>query len=60
VLALFAELGVTVDPADVDVMNTHSYVNVPASEADRICHGLSGKDRNGRPLICERARPRRR
>jgi ATP-dependent RNA helicase DeaD len=60
VLALFAELGVTVNPADIDVMNTHSYVNVPASEADRICHGLSGKDRNGRPLICERARPRRR
>jgi ATP-dependent RNA helicase DeaD len=60
VLALFAELGVTVSPADIDVMNTHSYVNVPASEADRLCERLSGRDRNGRPLLCERARPRRR
>ncbi|HEY0711749.1 MAG TPA: DEAD/DEAH box helicase, partial [Polyangia bacterium] len=60
VLALFAELGVTVSPADIDVMNTHSYVNVPASEADRLCERLSGRDHNGRPLLCERARPRRR
>jgi ATP-dependent RNA helicase DeaD len=60
VSALFADLGVNVTPADIDLMNTHAYVNVPAVEADRLCAGLSGRDRNGRPLLCERARPRRR
>jgi hypothetical protein len=60
VSALFADLGVNVAPTDIDLMNTHAYVNVPAVEADRLCAGLSGRDRNGRPLLCERARPRRR
>jgi hypothetical protein len=41
-------------------MNTHSYINVPAGEAERLCMALSGRDRQGRKLSCEPARPRRR
>lgn len=44
----------------IEVMNTHSYVNVPADEADRLCAAVTGKERGGRRLICERARPPKR
>ncbi|HVR63037.1 MAG TPA: DbpA RNA binding domain-containing protein, partial [Polyangia bacterium] len=44
----------------LDVMNTHTYINVPAADADRICATLTGKELGGRELICERAKPRRR
>jgi ATP-dependent RNA helicase DeaD len=60
VAGIFGELGVTVPPADIEVMNTHSYINVPAGEAERLCMALSGRDRQGRRLSCEPARPRRR
>jgi len=49
-----------VPPGDIEVMNTHSYINVPAGEAERLCMALSGRDRQGRKLSCEPARPRRR
>lgn len=60
VAALFEELGVTVPPEDIELMNTHSYINVPPGEAERLCTALSGRERQGRRLSCEPARPRRR
>ena len=44
----------------MDIMNTHTYLNVPPDDADRICTALSGKQVAGRDIICERAKPRRR
>jgi len=41
-------------------MNTHTYINVDAGEAERLCAALSGKEHGGRTLLCERARPPRR
>jgi hypothetical protein len=41
-------------------MNTHTYLNVPVADADRICAALTGKQLGERDLVCERARPRRR
>jgi DbpA RNA binding domain len=60
VAALFGELGVAVPPEDIEVMNTHSYINVPPGDAERLCTSLSGRERQGRRLSCEPARPRRR
>jgi ATP-dependent RNA helicase DeaD len=60
VAGLFKELGVAVPAENIEVMNTHSYVNVPAGEAERLCTSLSGIERQGRRLSCEPARPRRR
>jgi ATP-dependent RNA helicase DeaD len=60
VAALFSELGVSIPPADIEVMNTHSYINVPPADAERLCTSLSGRERQGRRLSCEPARPRRR
>jgi hypothetical protein len=45
---------------DVDVMNTHTYLNVAPDDADPIITALTGKEMGGRQLICERAKPRRR
>ena len=45
---------------DVDVMNTHTYLNVAPGDAERIIATLTGKEMGGRQLICETAKPRRR
>jgi ATP-dependent RNA helicase DeaD len=45
---------------DVDVMNTHTYLNVAPADADRIIAAVTGKEMGGRQLICETAKPRRR
>jgi hypothetical protein len=47
-------------PAELDIMNTHTYINVPAEEATRVCEALTGKELGGRSLVCEPAKPRRR
>jgi ATP-dependent RNA helicase DeaD len=60
VVGLLATEGVTVGPGDLDVMNTHTYVNVPPADAERLCAALAGKQHNGRALVCEPARPPRR
>jgi hypothetical protein len=60
VAALIAETGVAVGPGDLDVMNTHTYVNVAAGDAERLVAALTGKQHNGRALVCEPARPPRR
>ena len=55
---LRAHAGVTA-VEEIDVMNTHTYLNVAAGDADSICGALNGKQIGDRELVCERARPRR-
>jgi ATP-dependent RNA helicase DeaD len=57
---LLSSTGVTVPAAAIDTMNTHSYINVTSAEADKLCAGLAGRERNGRSVVCEPARPPRR
>jgi hypothetical protein len=57
---LLSAEGIAVGPADLDVMNTHTYVNVPSADAERVRTALTGKVHNGRALVCEPARPPRR
>jgi ATP-dependent RNA helicase DeaD len=47
-------------PPELDIMNTHTYINVPAEDAARVCEALTGKELAGRALVCEPAKPRRR
>jgi ATP-dependent RNA helicase DeaD len=47
-------------PAVLDIMNTHTYINVPSEDAARVCAALTGKELAGRELVCEPAKPRRR
>ncbi len=60
VRGLLAEAGASVAPENIDLMNTHSYINVPAVDAERLSAALSAREHNGRKLQCEPARPRRR
>jgi len=48
------------DVKDIDVMNTHTYLNVAPADAERIIAAVSGKELAGRQLVCETAKPRRR
>ena len=57
---LFSAAGLDIPPEDIDVMNTHSYINVPAGDAERMCAAINGQERQSRILNCEPARPRRR
>jgi hypothetical protein len=52
--------GVALPPSDIELMNTHSYINVPPDAADTLCQKMNGRLFNGRAIICERARPPRR
>jgi ATP-dependent RNA helicase DeaD len=56
---LLQEHAAIVEVPDIDVMNTHTYLNVANDDADRICLALTGKRIGERDLVCERARPRR-
>jgi ATP-dependent RNA helicase DeaD len=49
-----------VDVSEVDVMNTHTYLNVAPADAERVVAALAGKEIAGRQLVCESAKPRRR
>ncbi len=44
----------------VDVMNTHTYLNVAPADSDRVVAALAGREVSGRQIICEAAKPRRR
>jgi ATP-dependent RNA helicase DeaD len=46
--------------SDVEVMNTHTYLNVAPADATRISDALTGQELGGRQLVCEPAKPRRR
>jgi hypothetical protein len=48
------------DVKDIDVMNTHTYLNVAPADAERIITSVTGKELGGRQLVCETAKPRRR
>lgn len=50
----------TVDVSEIDVMNTHTYLNVAPADAEKIVGALTGKEMSGRQLVCEQAKPRRR
>jgi hypothetical protein len=60
VAALLGAEGVTLPAEQIEVMNTHTYLNVPSEDAERLCAALTGKERAGRTLACEPARPPRR
>ena len=49
-----------VDVSEIDVMNTHTYLNVAPADAERVVAALTGKEIGGRQLVCESAKPRRR
>jgi len=48
------------DVSEIDVMNTHTYLNVAPADAEKIVGALTGKEMSGRQLVCEQAKPRRR
>jgi len=56
---LSAHVG-AVDVSEVDVMNTHTYLNVAPADAEKVVAGLAGKELAGRQIVCETAKPRRR
>jgi len=58
VAQLAASVGITLALHDIDVMNTHTYLNVDNADSDRLVEAMNGRERQGRTLICERARPR--
>jgi hypothetical protein len=60
VASLLGGEGLTVPAGDIEVMNTHTYVNVEAGLAERLCAALTGKEHAGRRLLCEPARPPKR
>jgi ATP-dependent RNA helicase DeaD len=57
---LLTSAGVAVPAAAIDTMNTHSYINVSTADGEKLCAGLVGRERNGRAISCEPARPPRR
>jgi ATP-dependent RNA helicase DeaD len=60
IVSLLASTGVAVPATSIDTMNTHSYINVDSADGEKLCAGLVGKERNGRAIMCEPARPPRR
>jgi len=60
VAELLSSGGVPVPTSDVELMNTHSYVNVAREVAQGLCAAVNGRDFNGRAITCEPARPPRR
>jgi ATP-dependent RNA helicase DeaD len=60
VAEMLSSSGTVVPVADVELMNTHCYVNVAKETAETLCAGLSGRSHNGRAVVCEPARPPKR
>jgi len=60
VAEMLSSSGATVPAGDVELMNTHCYVNVASEAAEILCSGVHGKSHNGRAVICEPARPPKR
>jgi hypothetical protein len=57
---MLSSSGVTVPATDVELMNTHSYVNVARDAAEALCTAMNGKSHNNRAVVCEPARPPKR
>jgi hypothetical protein len=51
---------VPVPVSDVELMNTHCYINVSREVADTLCAKVNGQLYSGRAIVCEPARPPRR
>lgn len=60
VVEQLAASGVSLPASDIELMNTHSYINVSPEVADALCQKMNGRLFNGRAIVCERARPPRR
>jgi ATP-dependent RNA helicase DeaD len=60
VAELLSSSGASVPTADIELMNTHSYINVTKETADTLCAAMNGRTHNGRAVVCEPARPPRR
>jgi ATP-dependent RNA helicase DeaD len=52
--------GVVVPVEVIELMNTHSYINVARETAEILCTAMSGRMHNGRAIVCEPARPPKR
>lgn len=59
VASLLQDAGHAVPSSDIEVMNTHSYINVPSGQSEALVLALNGREHNGRALVCEPAKPRR-
>jgi hypothetical protein len=57
---MLSSSGVVVPATDVELMNTHSYVNVARDAAEALCAAMNGKSHNNRAVVCEPARPPKR
>jgi len=57
---LLSSSGITVPAEHVELMNTHSYVNVAADTAEKLCAAMNGRTHGGRAVLCEPARPPKR
>jgi hypothetical protein len=60
VAEVLSSSGVVVPASDVELMNTHSYVNVSQESASALCSATQGRQHNGRAIVCEPARPPKR
>jgi ATP-dependent RNA helicase DeaD len=60
VAELLSSSGTAVPAAEVELMNTHCYVNVAKETAETVCAGMNGRSHNGRAILCEPARPPKR
>ena len=60
VAEMLSSSGVAVPAGDVELMNTHSYINVPREAAEPLCIAMNGRSHNGRAIVCETARPPKR
>ena len=60
VAEMLSSSGVAVPAGDVELMNTHSYINVPRDAAETLCTAMNGRSHNGRAIVCEPARPPKR
>jgi ATP-dependent RNA helicase DeaD len=57
---LLSSSGVAVPAEHVELMNTHSYVNVAEEAAATLCAAMNGRTHGGRTVLCEPARPPKR
>lgn len=57
---LLSSSGIVVPVEDVELMNTHTYVNVAQDVADQLCTAMNGRTQAGRTVLCEPARPPKR
>jgi hypothetical protein len=60
VAEVLSSSGVVVPASEVELMNTHSYVNVSQESASALCSATQGRQHNGRAIVCEPARPPKR